>query len=154
MNKNYMIRAAVAEDEADILRVARDVADVFTRAYLGDEAVDFYINSGSCDEDMRKEIANATLLLLNKKIIAVMIWHDNQMQGFMTQIPYHGTGAAQYFCEQIIPEKLQQYGELILECFDKNERAIAFYQKTGWLEYGRIKDETIDGYRILFKITK
>lgn len=154
MNRSYVIRTAVVEDEADILKLARDVADKFTRTYLGDENVDWYIDSGSCDEDMKKEVANATLLLLDEKIIGTMIWHDNQMHGFMVDAPYHGTGAAQYFCEQIIPQKLEQYKELILECFDKNQRAIVFYEKTGWHEYGRIKDETVDGFRVLFKLTK
>lgn len=154
MSKCYVIRPATTEDEKDILKLSRYIADSYTRSYLGDKTVNWYIDSGSCDEDMKKEIANTTLLLLHGFIIGIMIWHDNQMHGFMIDVPYHGTGVAQYFCEQMIPEKLKQYGEIYLECFDKNQRAIAFYEKTGWREFDRVKDEIIDGYRIIFKIIK
>lgn len=154
MNKNYKIRPATMQDEQDILRLSRIVADKFTRSYLGDKIVDWYIDSGSCDEDMRKEILNSTLLLLDEQVIGNMIWHENQMHGFMIDILHHGTGAAQYFCSQIIPEKLKLYDELFVECFDKNFRGIAFYKKSGWTECGQVKDEMINGYRILFKLTK
>ncbi len=151
---NYTIRKAEQSDKADILRIAREVTDKITRKYLGDEAVDWYINSGSCDNDMANDIPNMTLLLENDKIIGMMIWHEELMHFLMIDIPYHGTGAAQYFCEQIIPEKLEQYGQLKLECFDANERGNAFYIKSGWTEYERIKDEMTGGNRILYKLTK
>ncbi len=154
MSKRYIIRPATMEDEETILKLSRFVADNYTRSYLGDEIVDRYIDSGNCDADMRKGIKNSTLLLLDEKIIGIMIWHENQMLGFMVDICCHGTGAAQYFCNQIIPEKLKRYHALHLECFDKNHRGIAFYKKTGWTEYGQIEDEVVNGHRILFKLTK
>lgn len=154
MSKDYKIRNATFADETEILEMARNVTDVCSRAYLGDETVDRYINSGSCDSDMKKNISNMILLTIKNKIIGLMIWHSNQMFGFMIDIPYHGTGAAQYFCNKIIPEKFNEFDELVLECFDNNARGINFYKKMGWIEYDRIKDAEINGSRILFKISK
>lgn len=141
MNNNYIIRQATIEDEENMLKLSKFVADNFTRNYLGDEIVDWYIDSGNCDEDMRKGINNSTLLLQNDQIIGIMVWKENNLQAFMVDISFHGTGAAQYFCDQIIPKKLKLYNEIYLECFDKNQRGIAFYKKTGWIEYGRIEDK-------------
>lgn len=151
---NYTIRNANINDKSEILRIAREVTDKFSRKYLGDEAVDWYINSGSCDNDMLNDISNMKLLIKNDKVIGMMIWHDELMHFLMIDIPFHGTGAAQYFCDQIIPTKLEQFGKIRLECFDANERGNAFYIKSGWTEYDRIKDEMTGGNRILYERTK
>ncbi len=151
---SYSIRKAELNDKEEILRIARDVTDKFSRKYLGDEAVDWYINSGSCDNDMINDIPNMNLLIKDDTIIGMMIWHEELMHFLMIDIPFHGTGAAQCFCEQIIPKKLEQYGLVKLECFDANERGNAFYIKSGWTEYDRIKDEMTGGNRILYKLTK
>ena len=140
MSNNYIVRPATMQDEESIIKLSRHVANNYTRSYLGGQIVDWYIDSRNCDEDIKKEIKNTTLLLLDEKIIGIMIWNENEMRGFMIDIRYHGTGAAQFFCNQIIPEKLNVYNELYLECFDKNHRGIAFYKKTGWVEYGQIED--------------
>ena len=154
MSDTYSIRPATEKDESAMITLSRIVVDRYTRSYLGNQVVDWYINSGNCDADMRKGLKNSTVLLLDEKIIGIMTWHENQLQGFMIDPDYHGTGAAQYFCNQIIPEKLNLYKELHLECFDRNHRGISFYKKNGWKEYGRLKDELIHGFRILFKLEK
>lgn len=154
MSNIYRIRKATLADEKDILKIARVVTDKFSRSYLGDDAVNWYINSGSCDNDMKNDITNMLLLTINEKIIGMMIWHDALMHFLMIDIPYHGTGAAQYFCDKVIPEKLEEFNEVHLECFDKNQRGNAFYKKTGWVEYDRIKDKMTGGNRILYKKTK
>lgn len=150
MDRNYTVRKAATSDEETILEIARRVTDKFARKYLGDEAVDWYLNSGSCDKDMREGMKNMVVLLQDEKVIGMMIWLDNLMHLLMIDLPYLGTGAAQYFCNHIIPEKLEYYKEIKLECFDKNDRANAFYCKTGWKEYDRIKDEMTGGNRILY----
>ncbi len=150
----YIIRKANNNDETEILKIARDVTDKFARKYLGDEAVDWYINSGSCDNDMKNDIDNMILITENDKIIGMMIWHNELMHMLMIDIPYHGKGVAKYFCDKIVPEKLAQFNEVKLECFDKNERGNAFYIKDGWVEYDRIPDEMTGGNRILYKKTK
>lgn len=153
MVKHYQVRKAEPSDEPEILRIARNVTDKFTRTYLGDEAVEWYINSGSCDKDMRDGMENMTVLLLDNHIIGMTIWLDNLMHLLLIDLPYHGTGAAQYLCNAVIPQKLEKYQTIKLECFDKNERGNAFYQKTGWQEYGREPDEMTGGNRILYQKT-
>jgi hypothetical protein len=56
MSKCYVIRPATTEDEKDILKLSRYIADSYTRSYLGDKTVNWYIDSGSCDEDMKKKL--------------------------------------------------------------------------------------------------
>lgn len=64
MSKNYIIRPATMEDEENIFKLSRFVADNYTRSYLGDQIIDWYIDSDNCDEDIRKGIKISTLLLL------------------------------------------------------------------------------------------
>ena len=150
MQTKYKIRQALPKDEKEVLKIAREVTDKFTRTYLGDEAVDWYINSGCCDNEIKSDISNMLLLAEDEKIIGMMIWHDDLMHLLMIDSAYHGTGAAQYFCDEIIPEKLKEFEKIRLECFDKNERANSFYKKTGWIEYDRISDEMTGGNRVLY----
>lgn len=64
MSKNYIIRPATMEDEENIFKLSRFVADNYARSYLGDQIIDWYIDSGNRDEDIRKGIKSSTLLLL------------------------------------------------------------------------------------------
>lgn len=150
MQTKYKIRQALPEDEKEILKIAREVTDQFTRTYLGDEAVDWYIASGCCDNDIKKDVSNMLLLAEDEKIIGMMIWHGDLLHLLMMDTLYHGTGAAQYFCGEILPEKLKEFKKIRLECFDKNVRANSFYKKTGWIEYDRIQDEMTGGNRVLY----
>ena len=154
MQTKYKIRQALPEDEKEVLKIAREVTDKITITYLGDEAVDWYINSGCCDEDIKNDISNMLLLIMDEKIIGMMIWHCDLMHLLMIDSLYHGTGAAKYFCDEIIPEKLKEFKEIRLECFDKNERANAFYKKTGWIEYDIIPDEMTGGNRVLYMMVE
>lgn len=154
MSCKYLIRNAEPRDEKQILEIARNVTDKVTREYLGDKAVDWYINSGECDKDMKNDICNMLVLIYQQKIIGMMIWHNELLHFLMIDIPYHGTGAAKYFCENVIPKKLEEFKEIHVECFDKNERGNAFYEKMGWEEYDRITDEMTGGNRVLYKMTK
>lgn len=113
MEKNYTIRKATASDETVILQIARRVTDKFTRNYLGDEAVGWYIESGSCGKDMREGIDDMTVLLLNDKLIGMTIWINNLMQLLLIDIPYHGTGAAQYLCDAVIPQNFRNINNKI-----------------------------------------
>lgn len=151
---NLSIRKALKSDEKEILELARKVTDEYTRTYLGDEAVDYYINSGSCDNDMKKDIDNMYLLADNDKIIGLTIFYKNLMNLLLIDNNYFGSGAAKFFCDKIFIKAFERYEDIILECFDKNERALAFYKKIGFKEYGREKELAVKGERILMRLKK
>ena len=121
MQGKYRIRQALPEDEKEVLKIARKVTDKFTRTYLGDKAVDWYINSGCCDNDIKNDISNMLLLIEDEKIIGMMIWHGDLMHLLMIDSLYHGTGAAN-----------------------------SFYKKTGWIEYDKIPEEMTGGNRVSY----
>lgn len=150
----YQIRQAEPADQEQILQLARDITDRYTRTYLGDKLVDWYLDSGACDEEILQNYDQLLVMLDGNTVIGLMIWKENLMHLLMVAIPYHGTGAAQYFCNQVIPEKRKEFGELKLECFEANARANQFYRKTGWTEYARIPDELTGGSRILYHMGK
>ena len=111
-----------------------------------------YIDSGSCDLDFRKYFKNTTVLLLEEEIIGQIIWIDNVIQGFLIDIPYWGTGAAQYLMNETMNQRFNQHEEITLECFETSPRANAYYKKMGFVKAGYIEDEMAN--RIIYKMTK
>lgn len=149
---DYTIRKANESDKSVLTEIARRVTDKCSRKFLDDEIVDEYINSGACDEDIIKDIENTQVLIKEEKIIGLIIWNENILQGLIIDIPYFGTGAAQYLVENTMKDRLENFGEVTLECFENNSRANAFYKKTGWTQVGKIKDDITKGYRLVYTI--
>ena len=152
--KNYTIRAAVQSDEDTIIKLARRVTDVEARVYLGDAIVNWYLNSRACDNDIKKDLPNMLVLIEGQTVIGIMVWHGALLHLLMLDIPHHGTGAAHYFCNAIIPNKLEEFGTIYLECFEKNERGNSFYRKTGWVAYDKTADVITGGNRVLYRMSK
>jgi hypothetical protein len=134
MEKNYIIRKATKEDISTILEMGVGIVDKYERTHLGDEMVNGYIGSGACKADFIKHIDNTQLLLLDNKVIGLIIWIEDRIQGFLIDIPNWGAGAAQYLINSTLAVKFQEYEEVKLECFKSSPRANAFYKKMGWKE--------------------
>lgn len=145
----YTIRKATTDDKQNILKMGRRIVDKYERTHLGDSIVDEYIESGDCDTDFLKYFDNITVLVLDTNIIGLIIWIDNIVQGFLIDIPYWGTGAAQYLMNTTLDDKFQVYNEVTLECFESSPIANAYYKKTGWKKVGLIKDDIAN--RIVYK---
>ena len=139
---NYKMRKAEKSDLDSVLKLGRKIVDVYERTHLGDEMADGYINSGACDEDFKKLYSNITLMTLEDKIIGLIVCDKNEIQGFLIDVPYWGTGAAQYLLDYAIKNIFSQYDEINLECFVTSPRANAFYQK---MEFNQIKTVEGDG---------
>lgn len=149
---NYKIRKAISTDMETILKIGRNMVDKYERTHLGDEMANGYIESGGCDSDFRKYFDDTAVLLLNEKIIGLIIWVENVIQGFLIDIPYWGTGAAQYLLNETMNEKFNIYDKITLECFETSPRANSYYQKVGFMKAGYIEDEMAN--RIIYKKTK
>jgi N-acetylglutamate synthase-like GNAT family acetyltransferase len=137
---NYKIRKAQNQDLEKILELGRKIVDKYERTHLGDEVADCYINSGACDNDFRELYDNITLLTLDEDIIGLIICEKNEIQGFLVDIPYWGTGAAQVLLDYAIKNIFSDYDDITLECFVSSPRANAFYKKMGFL-----RQSVVDG---------
>ena len=60
---NIRIRKAQAGDLGKMQCIARQTIDMCYRSFLGDEGVDWYIDSGESDRELEKYIGNCDVLL-------------------------------------------------------------------------------------------
>lgn len=147
----YIIRKATDHDKEILILLSRKTISTNFPSFIGNEAVQEFINSGMADKEITDNIDETIVLEQNDEIIGLSIWKDNLLHLFMVDPNYQGSGAAGYFLEHISDVKLQEYEELYLECFENNLRANSFYKKCGWKIVGKELDREEGWYRFLYK---
>jgi len=147
----YTIRKVTNEDKNALMKLSIKTINSNFRPFMGDEAVDTFINSGMADKEIMDNINNISALQINMEIIGLCVWKDNLLHLMMIAPDYQGTGVASYFIEHMCREKLKEYDEIFLECFENNIRANAFYRKTGWIMYKKELDTDFNWYRLFYK---
>jgi len=136
-----LIRDAVAADIEPLTALTRRTIDACYRSFLGDQAVDEFIDSGdsgryvadhleSCSVLQRDKTAVGLVVCAEECIDLLMVDHLAQRQGYGTSLLAH--------VEQSL---FRRYDELWLESFEGNANALAFYAKNGWTESSRYLDE-------------
>ena len=133
--EDWTIRKARVEDVEELLSLSERVTDICSRKFLDDDVVDRYIGSEAFTREVTDNLERMHVLLDGGKLIGFCVWQDNDLKSMMTDIDYHGTGAAVYFLTEIAEALFKRYETLFLECFETNARAIAFYEKLGWEHY-------------------
>ncbi len=147
----YTIKKAEPNDLTELTSLSRKTINEFFRPFMGDEAVDMFIDSGMADKEITDNLNETSILLNGGQIIGFCIWKENLLHLMMIDSDFHGTGAAQYFLDFMCAEKFRLYSELHLECFENNKRALSFYEKCGWSEYHTETDSDTGWKRIFYK---
>ena len=145
---NYRLRKANEDDKSKVLLLGKKIVDKYERTHLGDEMGDGYINSGACDADFLKMYENIHVLTLDDNIVGLTVFTKNEIQGFLVDIPYWGTGAAQYMLKIVFEIIRKEYDIITLECFETSPRANAFYTKMGFENKGIVEGD--GGRRIVY----
>ncbi len=148
----YSIRQAEQVDQDTILALGRKIVDKYERTHLGDDIVDSYLRSGACDKDFIRRYNRINLLTLDGEIVGLIIIKKNEIQGFLVDIPYWGSGAAQYLLSYAENTIFQEFNEVYVECFVNSLRANGFYQKMGYKKSGITNGK--GGIRAIYKKKK
>ena len=150
--KDISIRKAQAEDLSAIQTVARRTIDQCYRPFLGDESVDWYINSGESDKELAHQLENCDVLLKGDVIAAFAIYFEDLIHLMMVDVDIHRTGLGSILLNHA-EQQLRSQGleTLHLETFEGNQQAINFYLKNGWTVVKKQKDEEFDFVRVFFK---
>ena len=83
------IRKAQADDLSEIQDIARRTIDKSYRSFLGDEGVDWFINSGESDRELQKHIENCDVLLKDNAIVAFTIYFEDLIHLMMVDVSLH-----------------------------------------------------------------
>lgn len=147
---NLQLRKALPDEIKLLQEFAREVINNNYRAFLGDEAVDYFIGSGASDQYISDNVDDTTVAVINRKIVGVCICKENLIDMIMVLTELHGQGIGSQMISLICDKLFTVYDELRLESFEANTKANAFYEKNGWtiakIEY----DAEIGGNRIYY----
>ena len=147
-----LIRRALPTDLPTIQEIARRTIDQRYRVFLGDENVDWYLDSGQSDQELQQHLDSCDLLLINNSIAAFSIYFDDLIHLMMVDVALHRTGLGTKLLQFVELQLFQQGNQRIrLETFDGNTQAINFYQKNGWQNVDRLVDEEFNFVRLQFE---
>lgn len=150
--KNISIRKAQPADLSAMQAITRRTIDQYYRSILGDESVDWYINSGESDKELAHHLENCDVLLKEDTISAFVIYFKNLIHLMMVDVNLHHTGLGSILLRHT-EQQLRTRGEenLHLETFESNQQAIDFYLKNGWSVTKKQKDEKFNLVKVFFE---
>ena len=147
---NLVLRKAKEQETAFLQKFARSVIDRNYRAFLGDEAVDFFIGSGASDQYIAENIGDTTLTVLRDEIVGMCVCKDDLIDLIMVRNELQGQGIGSAFIEMVSKELMERYPSIRVECFEKNTKANRFYVKNGWTVEKSMFDEELGDNRIFY----
>ena len=149
---NIEIRKAVQEDLPTIQKIARNTIDKSYRSFIGDEGVDWFINSGESDKQLERQIDDCDVLLSDGAIVAFTIYFDDLIDLMMVDVNLHRSGFGSKLLAHSEGQLFSKGNSVIrLETFEGNKQAINFYNKNNWQIVRERKDEQHGFIRICFE---
>jgi GNAT superfamily N-acetyltransferase len=146
------IRQARGEDLPVIQEVARRTIDQCYRGFLGDEGVDWFINSGESDRELQRHIEHCGVLLEGGAVVAFAIYFENLIHLMMVDVRLHRRGVGARLLAHVERQLFARgHATIRLETFAGNEQAINFYVKNGWSITGRQEDTEHGFIRVMFE---
>ena len=145
------IRKAEAADLPNMQEIARRTIDSCYRSFLGDEGVDWFLNSGESDREIERGLANCDVLLCGEVIVGFCICIDDLVHLMMVDVERHRKGLGTRLlghCESQLAAR--GHKTIRLETFEGNAQAINFYRKNGWTLTRKAVDEEHGFVRVFF----
>lgn len=150
--KNIQIRTALASDLPKMKSIARRTIDRCYRSFLGNEGVDWFINSGKSERELESNLENCDVLLSEDEIYAFTIYFNDLIHLMMVDVNLHRSGLGTILLSHSEKQLFALGNTTIhLETFEGNQQAINFYLKNGWIITGKEKDKEHDFIRVFFE---
>ena len=146
------IREAQPPDLSIMQQIARCTIDKCYRSFLGNEGVDWFINSDESDKELQRHIDNCDLVIQDNSIVVFSIYFEDLIHLMMVDFALHRTGIGSRLLAHS-EQQLFAHGNSIirLETFEGNHQAINFYQKNGWSITGKHEDREHAFIRVFFE---
>jgi len=129
-----IFRKATEKDLSEIQPLARATIDACYRSFLGDEAVDGFLNSGESDKQVANNLSDCTVSEINNEIVGYCVYDADFIHILMISPVVQRTGLGSKLLDHIETKmKESGYKSFRLETFKNNEQAVNFYRKNGWI---------------------
>ena len=149
---DIQIRKAQADDLPRMQKIARRTIDTCYRSFLGDEGVDWFIESGESDKVLQQHIENCDVLLKDNAIVAFAICFEDLIHLMMVDVCLHRTGIGSGLLAHSEAQLFARGNTTLrLETFEGNHQAINFYVKNGWSVTTRQEDKKHGFIRVSFE---
>ena len=146
------IRKAEGDDLPRLQDIARRTIDQSYRSFLGNEGVDWFIDSGESDREIREHIGDCDVLLKGEDIVAFAVYFEDLIHLMMVDVPFHRTGIGSRLLAHCENQLLGRGNTTIrLETFEGNHQAINFYLKNGWSVTRKQENKEHGFVRVLFE---
>ena len=83
------IRKPKLEDLDTLMTISRKTINASYRSFLGDENVNWFLESGSSEEYVKDNINVTDVILLNEKIIGYSVYKDNMIDLMLIDDDFH-----------------------------------------------------------------
>ncbi|RDY25138.1 GNAT family N-acetyltransferase [Romboutsia weinsteinii] len=126
------IRKARSNDLLDMQKISREVIKENYTCFMGEAAVNEFINSGMADGYIAEMIKCTTLILLDDKIAGMCACKENLIDLLMVDNKFHRQGVGTKLINHVTKNLFEKYDEIRLESFEENKKANLFYDKNDW----------------------
>ncbi|MFB7928153.1 GNAT family N-acetyltransferase [Streptomyces sp. NPDC056039] len=129
-----VIRPATGADLDDLQALARRTIDARYRAFLGDEAVDWFIGSGASDAHVESHLEKGAVHCLSQEggILGFSILDGPTIDLMMIDPDHHRRGLGRLLLHHAEETLLARHSTIRLESFADNTAANSFYEACGW----------------------
>ena len=146
----FKIRKAVKTDTVPLIDLSRKTIDANYRVFLGNDAVDEFINTGSIDQYVADNILYCSVVMDKERIVGYSVCRDNLIDLIMIDNDFHRRGFGSHLLRHSERELFQTYNEITLESFKGNHNANNFYQKNGWQAKNAFFDNSSGAEKVVF----
>ncbi|MEU9865176.1 GNAT family N-acetyltransferase [Streptomyces sp. NPDC047971] len=138
-----VLRPALEKDVAALQDLARRTIDARYRSFLGDEGVDWFIDSGASDDHIESHFREGRLHCLEEgeDLVGLLIAEESTVDLLMIDVARQRQGLGKLLLTKAEQLLFAAYEEIRLETFASNVAAVAFYEACGWSSTGRLEAE-------------
>ena len=150
MNSDYNIKYITEDDIPFLVMLAWEVIIKNYSAFLPEDSIKYYLESGQCDNEIIENIDNYIKLEKNNEVIGFTILLENKLHLIMIANNYQNKGYGKKLLEYIEEILIKKYSTIELQSFSKNFITNRFYKKNGWENTDKVFNNGIE----LYKYTK
>jgi ribosomal protein S18 acetylase RimI-like enzyme len=146
------IRRALPDDLEALIDLSRRTIRASYRAFLGDAAVDAFLDSGAADRYVREHRERCTVISIDVgRVVGYAACRGSLIDLMLIDPAFQRQGLGTALLHAVERALRPGHPELRLESFAANQPANAFYRKNGWREVGRYLDPESGAIKIEFR---
>lgn len=142
------IRAATPEDVPALVALASRTILRCYPPFLGEEVARGFVESGVIERYVEGNVANCEVLVEEGEIVGLAIFLGKTIDLLLIDADRQRRGLGSRLLEHVEARLFDDWQELLLESFEGNAPAIAFYRRHGWTDAGRFLDEDSGRHKV------